>query len=86
VKQDTDIKWHRTTFIFYWGWKSRSKGGRPKVSREVINLMANDNLSLGAPRIYGELKKLGYDVSESTVQRYIPKRGKRQQVKTGKHS
>ena len=80
VKPETVIKWHRSAFKFYWRWKSKSKGGRPKVTREVINLIkqiANENPSWGAPRIHGELKKLGYDVSESTVYRYMPKRGKR---------
>jgi putative transposase len=39
VKPETIIKWHRTAFKFYWRWKSKPKGGRPKVSREVINLI-----------------------------------------------
>ena len=80
VKPETVIKWHRTAFKSYWGWKSKPKNGRPKTDREVRNLikqMANENPSWGAPRIHGELKKLGYDVSESTVHRYMPKRGKR---------
>jgi transposase InsO family protein len=57
-----------------------STGGRPKVSREVISLikqMANENSKWGAPRIHGELQKLGFDISESTVQRYMPKNGRR---------
>jgi hypothetical protein len=48
VKPDTIIKWHRTAFKFYWRWKSKLKGGRPKITREVINLvkqMANENPS-----------------------------------------
>jgi hypothetical protein len=80
VKPETVIKWHRTAFRFYWRWKSRSKGGRPKVSREVIALiiqMANENPEWGAPRIHGELMKLGFNICESTVQRYMPKKGKR---------
>jgi transposase InsO family protein len=80
VKPDTVIKWHRTAFKLYWRWKSRPKGGRPKVSREVINLikqMANENPDWGAPRIHGELLKLGFDICESTVQRYMPKKGRR---------
>ena len=80
VKPNTIIKWHREGFRIYWKWKSKPKGGRPKLSREVINLikqMANDNQSWGAPRIHGELKKLGFDISESTVQRYMPKKWKR---------
>src|SRR5664280_350302 len=71
VKPETVIKWHRTAFKFYWRWKSQYKGGRPKVSREVIALikqMANENPTWGASRIHGELMKLGFEVSESTVQ------------------
>jgi hypothetical protein len=80
VKPETVIKWHRTAFKFYWRWKSKQKGGRPKVSREVIALikqMANENSGWGAPRIHGELMKLGINICESTVQRYMPKKGKR---------
>jgi len=80
VKPDTMIKWHRKAFKFYWRWKSQHKGGRPKVSREVIaliKLMANENTDWGAPRIHGELLKLGFNICESTVQRYMPKKGKR---------
>jgi hypothetical protein len=80
VKPETVIKWHRTAFKFYWKWKSNPIGGRPKIGREVINLikqMTNENSSWGAPRIHGELKKLGFDVSESTVLRYMPKRSGR---------
>ena len=77
VKPETVIKWHRSAFKFYWRWKSKSKGGRPRINREVIDLikqMTNENPLWGVPRIHGELKKLGYDISQSTVQRYMPKR------------
>jgi hypothetical protein len=80
VKPETVIKWHRTAFKFYWRWKSRPKGGRPKICRKVIALikqMANENPDWGAPRIHGELLKLGFNICESTVQRYMPKKGKR---------
>jgi hypothetical protein len=80
VKPETVIKWHRTAFRIFWRWKSQHKGGRPKISKEVIALikqMANENSKWGAPRIHGELKKLGFEVSESTVQRYMPKKGGR---------
>jgi hypothetical protein len=63
VKPYTVIKWYRTAFKFYWRWKSQHKEGRPKVSREVIALiiqMANENSDWGAPRIHGELMKLGF--------------------------
>jgi putative transposase len=80
VEPETVIKWHRSAFKFYWRWKSKPKGGRPRVSREVIALikqMANDNPSWGSPRIHGELLKLGFNICEYTVQRYMPKKGKR---------
>jgi hypothetical protein len=80
VKPDTVIKWHRTAFKFYWRLKSQHIGGRPRVSREVIALikqMATENPKWGSPRIHGELKKLGFNICESTVQRYMPKKGKR---------
>src|ERR1035437_660991 len=70
VKPETVIKWHRTAFRFYWRWKSKQKGGRPKISSEVINLikqMANENPKWGAPRIHVELMKLGFNICESTV-------------------
>ena len=76
VKPDTVIKWHRTAFRFFWRWKSKPKGGRPKVNWEVINLirqMARENSEWGAPRIHGELLKLGFNICESIVQRYMPK-------------
>src|ERR1035438_8783868 len=80
VKPETVIKWHRTAFRIFWRWKSQYKGGRPKISREVIALikqMANENPDWGAPRIHGELMKLGFNICESTVQRYMLKKGKR---------
>src|ERR1035437_4127397 len=80
VKPETVIKWHRTAFRIFWRWKSQHKGGRPKVSREVINLikqMANENTQWGVPRIHGELLKLGFDISESTVQRYMHRTGEK---------
>jgi hypothetical protein len=80
VKPETVIKWHRTAFRIFWRWKSQHNGGRPKVSREVINLikqMANENPQWGAPRINGELQNPGFDISEFTVQRYMLKKGKR---------
>src|ERR1035438_4376884 len=80
VKPETVIKWHRTAFRFYWRWRSKPKGGRPRISKEVINLikqMATENPKWGAPRIHGELLKLGFNICESTVQRYMLKKGKR---------
>jgi transposase InsO family protein len=69
----------------YWRWKSRSVLGRPKIPQEQINLIkqiANENPLWGAPRIHGEMLKLGFDISESTVLRYLPKKPQRT---TGQH-
>jgi hypothetical protein len=80
IKPSTVIKWHKIAFRLYWKRKNGLKGGRPKINRKVIYLikqMANENPLWGAPRIHGELKKLGVEVSESTIQRYMFKRGGR---------
>ena len=88
VKPETVIRWHKEAFRLYWRWKSRHKSGRPKIPQAQINLikqMANDNPLWGAPRIHGELLKLGFDISEATVLRYMPKKPRRttgQQWKT----
>lgn len=79
VKPATMVGWHRMGFRLCWRWKSRPRrGGRPKVCVEIRKLiikMANANIGWGAPRIHGELRKLGIDVAESTVSKYMPKRG-----------
>jgi len=78
VKPATVIKRHRAGFRRYWTWRSRSKGGRPAISPEVralIKRMATANL-WGAPRIHGELLKLGIQISEATVSKYVPRRRK----------
>ena len=77
VKPETLIKWHRQGFKLYWRWKSRHGIGRPKIPQEQIDLirqMANENSTWGAPRIHGEMLKLGFDISESSVIRYMPKK------------
>ena len=77
LKPETVIKWHRKGFKLYWTWKSRLDGGRPKIPKEQIDLikqMAEDNPQWGIPRIHGEILKLGFDISESTVMRYVPKK------------
>ena len=79
VKPETVIRWHRKSFKLYWTWKSRSRGGRPRIDAEIrtlIGRMARENPTWGAPRIHGELLKLGFDVSEATVSRYMPRRRK----------
>jgi transposase InsO family protein len=76
VKPETVVGWHRASFRAFWRWKSRRRAGRPRVDREIRDLirrMAREN-RWGAPRIHAELKKLGFDVSERTVSRYVPKR------------
>src|SRR5215470_16593669 len=62
VKPETVVGWHRAGFRLYWRWRSRPRGGRPKIDAEVralIRCLANENASWGAPRIHGELLKLG---------------------------
>ncbi len=75
VKPETVIRWHRAGFRLYWRWLSRrgKQGGRPAVAREVRDLirrMATENL-WRAPRIHGELLRLGFIVSERSVSRYL---------------
>ena len=76
VQADTVVRWHRTGFRLYWRWKSRSRGGRPKVPgdiRRLIREMSLANRLWGAPRIHGELLKLGIEVAQSTVAKYMAK-------------
>jgi len=76
VQPDTILRWHRSGFRAYWRWKSRGQPGRPRVSRELSELiqqMSNDNPLWGAPRIHGELLKLGFELAESTVSKYMTK-------------
>jgi len=77
VQPDTVARWHRQGFRYYWRWKSRQKRhGRPRVSKEtrdLIRQMSTANPLWGAPRIHGELLKLGIDVGQTTVSRYMVK-------------
>jgi putative transposase len=78
VKPATVIGWHRKGFRIYWRWKSR-RSGRPKTNAEIRDLvrrMSFANPFCGAPRIHGELLKLGVDISQATVGRYLPRRPK----------
>ena len=75
VTPATLLRWHRQGFRGYWRWKSRALPGRPKTDRETIALnqrIARENVLWGAPRIHGELLKLGFDIAESTVAKYMP--------------
>ena len=77
VKPDTVIRWHRAGFRFYWRWKSRCRGGRPTVPLEIRRLvreMSIANPLWGAPRIHGELLKLGIDIGQTSVAKYIARR------------
>ena len=74
VKPETVVGWHRAGFHLYWRWRSRPRGGRPKITSEIralIRRMAEQNAGWGAPKIHGELQKLGSEVSEPTVARYL---------------
>ena len=77
VRPETVIRWHRMGFRALWRWKSRPLGGRPKISREVrelIRQMSLENPLWGAPRIHGELMRIGIDIAQSTVAKYMAKR------------
>ena len=77
VTPDTVLRWQRRRFRQYWTVLSSSPGGRPRVNAEVRALvarMAEANPLWGAPRIHGELMKLGIKVAERTVSRLLPKR------------
>src|SRR5438094_77895 len=74
VRPETVVGWHRHGFRRYWAWKSRRRYGRPMISAELRNLirrMSSANPLWGAPRIHGELLKLGLSVSQATVSKYI---------------
>src|SRR5215472_15869749 len=75
VKPETVIGWHRQGFRLYWTWRSRrGEAGRPPVSREVrelIGKMRQANPLWGAPRLHGELLKLGLEISQATVAKYM---------------
>jgi transposase InsO family protein len=74
---ETLVRWHRAGFRRHWRWKSRSRGGRPQIElelRTLIRQMSMENLLWGAPRIHGELLKLGFSVAQSTVATYMVKR------------
>jgi hypothetical protein len=77
IKPETLVRWHRAGFRFYWRWKSRSRGGRPRIDTDLwtlIRQMSIENPLWGAPRIHGELLKLGFDVAQSSVAKYMTKR------------
>ena len=74
VKPETVVRWHRAGFRSYWRWKSRPRSGRPAVSAEIRRLireMSVANPLWGAPRIHGELLKLGIEIGQTSVAKYI---------------
>src|ERR1700759_3816067 len=76
VKPETVIKWHRAGFRSYWRWKSRGRGGRPTVApeiRKLIREMSIANPLWGAPRVHGELLKLGIAIGQTSVAKYMVK-------------
>src|SRR5256886_10244794 len=78
IRPETLVRWHRAGFRRYWRWKSRSLGGRPKIDAELralIRRMSVENPLWGAPRIHGELLTLGFEVGQSSVAKYMVKRG-----------
>ena len=80
VKPETVIGWHRKSFRLFWTWKvRRGRPGRPPVSKEIrqlIRRMSRENPLWGAPRIHGELLKLGIDIGETSVGKYMVGRRK----------
>src|SRR6266568_5327045 len=74
VRPETLVRWHRAGFRRYWRWKSRPLGGRPQIDadlRALIRRMSIDNPLWGAPRIHGGLLKLGFEVAQSSVAKYM---------------
>ena len=77
MRPETLLRWHRAGFRTYWRWKSRPLGGRPTTPgdiRRLIREMSVANPLWGAPRIHGELLKLGFDVGQTTVAKYMSRR------------
>src|SRR5712672_1357060 len=77
IRPETLVRWHRAGFRRYWRWKSRPLGGRPQIEtklRALIRRMSVENPLWGAPRIHGELLKLGFEIAQSSVAKYMLKR------------
>jgi len=77
IRPETLVRWHRAGVRCYWRWKSRPQGGRPQIDTELrglIRRMSMENPLWGAPRIHGELLKLGFEVGQSSVAKYMVKR------------
>ena len=80
VKPEAVVRWHHMGFAAYWRWKSRPRGGRPRIGKEVrglIRRMSIENPLWGVPKIHGELRKLSIDVPQSSVSIYmVPRQGR----------
>jgi hypothetical protein len=77
VRPETVVRWHRAGFRRYWRWNARGREGRPPIQpelRALIRRMSLENVLWSAPRIQGELLKLGFTVAQSTVAKYMAKR------------
>src|SRR5512132_4220625 len=77
IRPETLVRWHRAGFRGYWRWKSCPQGGRPQIDtdlRALIRRMSIENPLWGAPRIHGELLKLGFEIAQSSVAKYMVKR------------
>jgi transposase InsO family protein len=77
IEPETVIRWHRAGFRSFWRWKSRRRAGRPSVTPEIRRLIREMSLAnplWGAPRIHGELLKLGIDVGQTSVAKYMARR------------
>src|SRR5215471_8258404 len=74
IRPETLIRWRRSGFRCYWRWKSGPSGGRPPIEarlRTLIRQVSMDNSLWGAPRIHGEVLKLGFEVAQSSVAKYV---------------
>ena len=77
VEPETVLRWHRAGFRSFWRWKSRRRAGRPSVTPEIRRLIREMSLAnplWGAPRIHGELLKLGIDIGQTSVAKYMARR------------
>src|SRR6266404_4072084 len=78
-KPETLLRWHRTGFRLFWRWKSRRRPGRPALQadiRSLVRRISRENALWGATRIHGELLKLGIEVAQSTVAKYMIRNGR----------
>src|SRR6202047_1976032 len=77
IRPETLVRWDRAGFRCYWRWKSRPLGGRPQIETELrvlIRRMSVENPLWGATRIHGELLKLGFEIAQSSVAKYMVER------------